>query len=476
VNLTFATIHEVASSIADGTVSPVDLIEATLGQIDRLDGEINSYLTVDREGALSQARRAEDEIRRGGYRGPLHGIPIAVKDNIETAGLRTTGGSKILADYVPSDDAPAVARLKAAGAVIVGKTNLHEFGMGATSVNPHYGPARNPWDTSRVTGGSSGGSAAAVATGMCFAALGTDAGGSVRIPSALCGTVGLKQTHGRVPILGCLGASNPTVDHIGPIARSVADAALLLWLMAGPDPRDPTTENVPPLATDLIAPGSVKGLRVGVPSEYYFDGVDREVDSLVRAAIETLVDSGATIVEVSIPDHAALLAGLSGLLGERIGYHREWMRTRLREYGIDVQAKLLAAQLIPAADYALALRVRRLLADRYRDVFQRVDLLAMPTVVTPAYPIADADETTPVDLPKDSTPLARNTRIANLTGLPAISVPAGFTRAGLPVGLQLMARAYDEVTLLRAAATYEAATDWHTRRPVRATDVTDRTI
>lgn len=465
MNLTFATIHEVATAITSGAISPVELIETALGQIDRLDGEINSYLTVDREGALSQARHAEDEIRHGSYRGPLHGIPIAVKDNIETAGLRTTGGSKILADYVPDLDAPSVARLRAAGAVIVGKTNLHEFGMGATSVNPHYGPTRNPWDTSRITGGSSGGSAAAVATGMCFAALGTDAGGSVRIPSALCGIVGLKQTHGRVPIRGCLGASNPTVDHIAPIARSVADAALLLRLMAGPDSRDPTTENVPPLASDLVAPATVKGLRVGVPAEYYFEGVDGEVESSVRAAIETLDGLGATVVDVSIPDHVALLAGMSGMGGERIGYHRGWMRTRLREYGIDVQANLLAAQFIPAVDYALALRVRRLLADRYREVFQRVDLLAMPTVVVPAYPIADADETTAVDLPRDSTPLAHNTRVANLTGLPAISVPSGFTRLGLPVGLQLMARAYDELTLLRAAAAYEAATDWHARRP-----------
>ncbi len=465
MNLTFATIHEVAPSIAAGTLSPVDLIEAALARIDRLDGEINSYLTVDHEGALSQARRAEDEIRRGGYRGPLHGIPIAVKDNVETAGLRTTGGSKILADYVPGEDAPAVARLKAAGAVIVGKTNLHEFGMGATSVNPHYGPTRNPWDTSRITGGSSGGSAAAVVTGMCFAALGTDAGGSVRIPSALCGTVGLKQTHGRVPIRGCLGASNPTVDHIAPIARSVADASLMLRFMAGPDALDPTTDNVPPLATDPGPAGRLEGLRIGVPSDHYFDGVDQEVDALVRGAIEILVGLGATVVDVAIPDHAALLAGLSGLSAERIGYHRQWIGSRLREYGVDVQAKLLAAQLIPAADYALALRVRRLLADRYREVFQGVDLLVTPTVVVPAYPIADADETTPVELPKDTTPLARNTRVANLTGMPAISVPCGLTRAGLPVGLQLLARPYDEETLLRAAVAYEAATNWHTCHP-----------
>src|SRR5581483_3048543 len=235
--------------------------------------------------------------------------------------------------------------------------------------------------------------------------------------------------------------------------------------LAGSDPRDPTTENVPPLPSDFSLSGGVSGLRIGVPREHYWSGVDEEVDSLVRAAIHELSRLGASVEEVSIRDHDALRAGLSGMDGETPVYHQVWMRTRLHDYGRDVQASLLARQLIPASDYVIALRARRLLADRYRETFQRVDLLAMPTVIRPAYPIADADGTTAPGVPKDSVPLSRNTILANLTGLPAISVPAGFTRSGLPVGLQLMGRAYDEATVLRAAAAYEAATDWHTRRP-----------
>ncbi len=460
MNLAFATISEVAPDVARGAISPIELTQAALAQIERFEGRLNCYITVLRDSALEQASRAEAEIRQGNYRGPLHGIPVAIKDNLETAGIRSTAGSKILADYVPVEDTPAVARLRAAGAVILGKTNLHEFGMGATSINPHYGPSRNPWNPECITGGSSGGSAAAVAAGMCLAALGTDAGGSVRIPSAICGVVGLKQTHGRVPIRGCIGASNPTVDHIGPITRSVADAVLLLQAIVGPDPRDPTTENVPPLPANLDLTGGVAGLRIGVPTVHYFEETDPEVETLVRTAIAELGRLGATIVDVAIPDHPALLAGLAGLGAERLAYHWTWMQTRLEDYGVDVQVSLLSAQLIPAVDYAIALRARRILAERYREVFQQVDLLATPTVVVPAYRIAEVDETM-----RDPALLARNTRLANLTGLPAISLPAGLTQSGLPVGLQLIGQAFEEGRLLQAAAAYEKATDWHTRRP-----------
>ncbi|HUX88230.1 MAG TPA: amidase, partial [Chloroflexota bacterium] len=313
MDLAFATISDVAPAIQRGELSPVELTRAVLAQIEQLDGRLNCFISVLADSALAQASQAEAEIRQGRYRGPLHGIPIAIKDSLETAGIRSTAGSKILADYVPAADAPAVARLRAAGAIIVGKTNLHEFGMGGTSVNPHYGPTRNPWNPSCIPGGSSGGSAGAVASGMCLAALGTDAGGSVRIPSALCGTVGLKQSHGRVPIRGCLGASNPTVDHIGPLTRSVADAALLLEAMAGPDPLDPTTEGIPPLPPTLDLSGGVAGLRIGVPTMHYFDNIDPEVDAAVRRAIAALGKMGATVVEVTIADHAALLDGLSGM-------------------------------------------------------------------------------------------------------------------------------------------------------------------
>lgn len=465
MDLAFSTIAEVAPLLANGTLSPVELTRAVLDRIDRLDGALNCYITLTSDDALARARRAEAEIQHGRYLGPLHGIPLAIKDNLETAGVRSTGASKVLADHVPAEDAPAVARLKAAGAVLLGKTNLHELGMGGTSVNPHYGPSRNPWDPSRITGGSSGGSGAAVAAGLAMAALGTDAGGSVRIPAALCGVVGLKPTHGRVPIKGCLGASNPTVDHIGPMTRSVADAALLLQVMAGPDPGDPTTVDAPPLPTDLGQARSFVGLRLGVPTEDYFSEVDPEVERVVRAAIARLADLGATLVDVSLPDHAALIDGTSGLVGDRIAYYGEWMRTRLRDFGRDVQASLLAAQFVPAGDHALALRARRLLADLYARAFAGIDLLVTPTVLAPAYPIADADEPTALGIPRKNPPLSRNTRPSNLTGRPAISVPAGFTSSGLPVGLQFIGRPFDEPTLLGAAAAYEAATDWHREHP-----------
>jgi len=465
MNLAFAAIEEVAPAIARGEMSPVELTRAVLRQIETLEGRLNCYITVLSDAALVEATQAEAEIRSGRYRGPLHGIPVAIKDNLETAGIRSTAGSKILADYLPAEDAPVVARLRAAGAIIVGKTNLHEFGMGATSVNPHYGASRNPWNPNLITGGSSGGSAAAVAAGMALAALGTDAGGSVRIPAALCGVVGLKATHGLVPIRGCLGASNPTVDHIGPLTRSVGDALLVLRAIAGPDPRDPTTEGVPRLPNDLDLGGGIAGLRVGIPTMHYFDGLAAEHETLVRASIAELGRLGATLVDVSVPDHAVLLDGVAGLNSERLAYHGHWMRTRLPDYSLDVQASLLAAQLIPAGDYATALRVRRLLAERYASVLRQVDVLAMPTVVTPAYPVADAEMPTADSLLKENPPLARNTRLANLTGLPAISLPAGFTESGLPVGLMLMGRAFAEGTVLRTASAFEAATNWHRRRP-----------
>ncbi|HEY3110300.1 MAG TPA: amidase, partial [Chloroflexota bacterium] len=367
-------------------------------------------------------------------------------------------------DHLPSEDAPAWARLKSAGALLQGKTNLHELGMGATNINPHYGPTRNPWDLERVPGGSSGGTAAAVAAGLALAGLGTDAGGSVRIPAALCGVVGLKQTHGLVPVRGGIGFGNPTVDHIGPIARSVEDAALLLSLMAGPDSRDPTTVAAPRPADYVAAarrgaaePG-LRGLRVGVPSDFYFDGIDPGVEAAVRAAIERLAGQGAEIVAVALPDHDALMAGVSGLGAEALVYHDRWLRSRFDDYGQDLQVRLLAAQLITASDYAKGLRARRLLGERYAAALAAVDLIAAPTVPIPAPTIEDARDTFQLQI------LSRNTRASNLTGLPAISLPCGLA-AGLPVGLQLIGRAFDEETLLRVAAAYEATTDWHTLTP-----------
>jgi aspartyl-tRNA(Asn)/glutamyl-tRNA(Gln) amidotransferase subunit A len=445
------SVVEARDRIASGELAPADLRDALLSRIDRLDRQLNCFLLVCRDAAPAADGR-------------LRGVPIAVKDNIETAGTRSTGGSPILADHVPSEDAPAWGRLKAAGAVLQGKTQLHEFGMGPTSINPHHGPSRNPWDLDRVPGGSSGGSAAAVAAGLALAALGTDAGGSVRIPAALCGVVGLKQTHGLVPVRGGIGFGNPTVDHVGPLARSVADCALLLSLMAGEDERDPTSVAAPAPADYVAAAGrgaaepSLRGLRIGVPGEHYFEDLEPAVEAAVRAAIDQLGRLGAEVVDVALPDHAALIAGCAGLGAEALVYHRRWLRARPDDYGDDVHARLLAAQFVSAADYAAGLRARRLLRERYAAALARVDLIAAPTVPVPAPPIESSRDTFAAQL------LSRNTRPANLTGLPAISVPCGFAE-GVPVGLQLLGRAFAEETVLRAAAAYEATTDWHTRVP-----------
>jgi aspartyl-tRNA(Asn)/glutamyl-tRNA(Gln) amidotransferase subunit A len=470
MSLAFLTVAEAASRIARGDLSPVDLVDAALAQADRLEGRLNAFITRTADVARDEARRAADQGPDPAR--PLRGIPIAVKDNIEAAGVRATGGSTILADHVPAGDAPAWERLRRAGAILVGKANLQEFGMGPTSLNPHYGPTRNPWDPERVPGGSSGGSAAAVAAGMALAALGTDAGGSVRIPAALCGVVGLKGTHGLVPVRGGIAFGNPTVDHIGPLTRSVADAALLLGLMAGPDPDDPTTVAAPPAdfaaaAADGARSPDLRGLRVGAPTMHYFGPIDAEVEAAVRAAIDQLAALGATIVDVTIPDHDALVAGTAALSAEGVAFHRRWMRERLGDYAEDVQARLLANQLIPGADYARSLRARRLLRERYAAALAEVDLLAAPTtpIVAPTIAEAEADAIPLAGETVDVGILSRNTRVANVTGLPAISVPCGFAR-GLPVGLMLLAGPFAEERLLRAAAAYEATTDWQRRPPL----------
>lgn len=471
MNTALLTITEATARMAAGGLTAAALVEALLAQIERLEGQLNCFITLD-PGAVRAAAASADQRANGG---PLHGIPIAVKDNLETAGLRATGGSIIMAKHVPTEDAPAWGRLRQAGAILLGKTNLTEFGLGPTNVNPHYGPTGNPWDPQRVPGGSSGGSAAAVAAGLAPAALGTDAGGSVRIPAALCGVVGLKATHGLIPVLGGIAFGNPTVDHIGPMTRSVADAALLLSLMAGPDQRDPTSSLAPPadyLGAALAGARQMRlnGLRIGVPTTHYFDPIEPGVEATVRAAIDHLGQMGAQITEIDLPDHGILMDGLVALSSEAVAFHEPWMRTRLAEYGEDVQVRLLANQFILGAEYARALRVRRLLRARYQAALAQVDLLAAPTVpvTAPTIAAARANAITVGKATEMVGLLARNTRPSNLTGLPAISLPAGLAN-GLPVGLMLIGRAFEEERLLHTAAAFEATTDWHRQSPPIAT-------
>ena len=465
-DLAWLTISEARSLIERRQVSPVELMRAALGQIERLEPTLNCFITRGDEQALAAAREAEAALAAGGEVGPLHGIPIAVKDNIETAGIRSTAGSKILADYVPREDAPAWARLRAAGAIMVGKTNLHEFGFGTTTINPHYGPTRNPWSPEHVPGGSSGGSAAAVAAGMALGALGTDAGGSVRIPGALCGIVGLKQTHGRVPTRGAMRGGNPTRDHIGPLARTVEDAALLLAVMSGHDPRDPTSRDVAAPPERLDGGTDLRGLRVGVPRDYYFALVDGPVEAAVRAAIGQLEKLGATVREVRLPDHDVLMDGVDAIRAEALVDHEHWLRTRPGDYGEETLLRLLPLQFILANDHAKALRARRLLLERYTAVWREVTRRAGGADGGGAGAELccdcrcrgqDASWSTSGDrsgsrialsagmLARRQQPLADCSDAAvQLHGLlPAISVPCGFVD-GLPVGLMLVGRPFDE--------------------------------
>ena len=458
--LHWLTISEAADQVRRRDLSPIDLVDACLDRIGVADRHVNAFISVLAAEARAAAREAAAEISAGQYRGPLHGIPVAVKDLFDVAGARTTAGSKILAGNVATLDSGAVERLRAAGAIILGKLNLHEFAYGATGIDSHFGPARNPWDTGHVTGGSSAGSGASVASGECFAALGTDTGGSIRIPASLCGLVGLKPTFGRVTRRGLLPLSW-SLDHAGPMARTVGDAALVLQAIAGRDDGDDwsSSEPVPDYVASLLG-GGVKGLRIGVPDSYFFYALDPEVEAGVRGAITTLESLGATIETVSLPYVADLSAGVTCImLPEALAVHHKWLQERADDYSESVRYRLELGSTVTAVSYVQAQRFREMVTRAWRDeVFSRYDIIATPTT-----PIA-APRTDGSDLSVTMN-LIRFTNPINLLGTPSISVPCGFTAAGLPFGLQLTGRWWDEATVLRAAHAYEQATDWHQRRP-----------
>jgi aspartyl-tRNA(Asn)/glutamyl-tRNA(Gln) amidotransferase subunit A len=464
-DLAYASIAEIAPRVRAGEVSPVELAEACLARIAALNGRVNAYLTVLADAALREARAAEAEIRAGRYRGPLHGIPIAHKDLYYTRGVVTTAGSKILADFVPTEDAAAVERLRAAGTVLLGKTQMHEFAYGGTNDNEHYGPTRNPWHLERIPGGSSGGSAAALAAGMCLGATGSDTAGSIRIPAHACGTTGIKPTYGRVSLYGVVPMAW-SLDHPGPLARTAHDAALLLQAMAGHDPRDPASDDrpVPDFSFELDL--GVRGLRLGIPRNYFTEEVAPDVDAAYRAAIRTLQDLGATVEDVEIPSLAATLAVQFAIgASECAAYHAEWLRTRPDDYGADVRARLEAGQLVPAVDYLKAQRYRAVIRAEQRAVLQRVDVLVTPTLPIPAPPIGMATATLGGRTVPVSPQLIRFTAPFDQSGFPAASVPCGFDGDGLPIGLQIAGRPWAEATVLRVAHAYQQATAWHTRRP-----------
>lgn len=453
--------HEAAAHLRARQVTSVELLHAAIARIEQLDRPLGAFITLTLDQAMIEAERADELFARGIDRSPLQGIPLTIKDLFDVAAVATTGGSAMLAQNVAARDSAAAERLRAAGAVIVGKTNLHEWAFGVTNQNPHFGHARNPWDPSRVPGGSSGGSAIAVATGMCAVSLGSDTGGSIRIPAALCGVVGLKPTYGRVSLRGAIPLSW-TLDHAGPLARTVTDAAITLDAIAGYDAEDPGSADVP---VDDYAAGieaGVRGLRILVPTAHFFDDADPDVTSAVRGAIAVLAGSGAVVEERALP-HAELLRTTQRAIisVEAATYHRERMATRPSEFGADVLERLRAGTTITAVDHAQARRDQALIRRAWGDLLRDHDLIATPT--TPVSAPAREGQ----DAVAAATRLTANTSPFNLTGLPAISVPCGFTKDGLPVGLQLVAGPWREALLLRAARAYERATEWHTHHPER---------
>ncbi len=468
--LAFASIEEVAKLIRKRKVSPVELTKLMLALIERLNPRLNAYITVCGEQALAQAKQAEAEIfaPRAGRRdrGPLHGIPMSLKDNIDTAGIRTTAGAKILRDFVPAEDAAVVHRLKSAGAVILGKANLHEFAYGVTTNNPYYGPTHNPWDLERVPGGSSGGSAAALAAGLCYASIGTDTGGSVRIPAALCGVVGIKPTWGAVSCDGIVPLS-PTLDHAGPLARTAADAALVFDVILEPGCR-PSRPRAGPKASR-----GRRKLRLGRPREFFFDVISDEVRQVFERAIGDLVKRGAQIVELSIP-----LLGESEDAGNQIAwaeathYHQRagFFPARAAEYSEDVRKRLEMGTKVSATAYLGALETRRRFQAQFAAAMTEADIDALAVPTTPIAAPRIGEECVRIGDSEHSTRalLLRLNRPANLAGVPAVSLPCGFNQEGLPIGLQLIGRNGVDLRLLGIALTYERAHGWPQRRPTLA--------
>jgi len=452
------TISQLAPKVKSRKISPVDLTRAVLEQIEKLDPILNAYITVDTEGALKAARTAQRQIAKGKYLGPLHGIPISLKDLYDTKGMLTTAGSKIMGDRIPAEDAASVARLRAAGAIIVGKTNLHEFAFGSTTQNPHFGGTRNPYDTSRIPGGSSGGSAAALAADMCIASTGSDTGGSIRTPAALCGIVGLKATYGRVSLRGIVPLAS-SLDHAGPMTKCVRDAAIMLSTMAGYDPKDPTSANEKVPAFVRALKKDVKRLRIGIDPSFCFGGVDQEVAAAVKEALKLLEGLGARIVEVTLPN-IELTSVVESILitTESAAYHEDNLRNRSADYGEDVRALLEGGSVFSAVHYIKAQRLRRIIQQEFAEAFKKIDLFSLPGAPVAA-PLIGA-ETVSIGGAEMEVPMAllRFACPSNLTGLPAISVPCGLGKQGLPMGLQLVGRAFDEATLLQAAYTFEAST------------------
>lgn len=459
-DLTALTLTEAGDLLRARKTSSLDLTRACLARIERLNPQLNAFITVMADAALNDARTADAEISRGRWRGPLHGIPIGLKDLFDTAGVRTTAGSAVFADRVPSEDAEVVRRLRTAGAVIIGKLNMHEFAYGDTSAPSHFGPVRNPWDRARVAGGSSGGSAAAVAAGLCFGALGSDTGGSIRQPAAYCGIVGLKPTYGLVSTRGVVPLSW-SLDHVGPMCRRVADVARLLQPLAGYDAGDINSLQSAPADYTKALTQKVSALRIGIPRAVFFDSLDADIAKAVDDALRVIGSLTASSTDVALPAYTTLpVVG-----GEAYAYHAPYFTKTPHLYQPMTRRRLEGAATVTTAAYIAGVRELERLRRAVDDVFTSVDLLVTPTtpVLPPTVEAALADPGTPP--PGGVAPSLRNTQPFDIFGLPSISVPCGFSAAGLPIGLEISGPRLGEGRVLALALAYERATAWHTHRP-----------
>jgi aspartyl-tRNA(Asn)/glutamyl-tRNA(Gln) amidotransferase subunit A len=456
-DLSKLSIREAADLIRKKKVSPVELTKACLARIDQANPSLNAFITITRESALQQAGVAESEVMRGNWRGPLHGVPIALKDLFDTAGVRTTAGSDVFKDRIPTEDAEVVRRLKAAGAVLVGKTNMHEFAYGGTSVISYFGAVHNPWDLSHIAGGSSGGSAAAVAAELCYGALGSDTGGSVREPASYCSIVGLKPTYGLVSTRGVIPLSW-SLDHVGPMTRTVADAAVMLQSIAGYDSAETTSQqmSVPDYSAALNS--KVASLRLGVARDFFFEGLHPEVEAAINEALSVLKRLTADIKEIKI----SVSADTSVLRAEAYAYHAEFMAKTPELYNSWTLERLRTGAEVTTLSYIGGLREISELRRSTQRLFESVDALITPTAPAPPRTILEANADPPTRSPVLDL---RNTAPFDRNGLPTISIPCGFSTRGLPIGLQISGPPGGDAVVLQLAHAYEQATDWHKRRP-----------
>lgn len=454
-----ASIRELSEQIRRNQLSPVELTRDCLSRIEKLNPALNAFITVMAESALRQARDAENEIRKGNWRGPLHGIPVGLKDLIDTAGVPTTAASALFTGRIPAEDAEVVARLKKAGAVLIGKQNLHEFAYGGSSIISYFGAVRNPWNPEYIAGGSSGGSTAAVAAGMCYAAIGTDTGGSIREPASLCGVVGLKPTYGRVSARGVIPLS-PSLDHVGPITRTVADAAVVLQAIAGYDPGDPNSADIP--VPDYVSPIDQRPakVRVGVPRKLFYENLDWEIASAIEEALIVFKAHGAEIrdIDLQVPTDWSLLSA------EAYAYHRKFLSRSPELYQPETLRRLRAGENISAAEADARRREVKNIRTQIGRVFEEIDVLVTPTTPIPAPVLAELMQNPDLLRPKELT-LLLNTRPFNTWGLPVVSIPCGFTHSGLPIGLQIAGVHWAETLVLQVAHAYEQASHWAEKQP-----------